>query len=198
MKKLLICLMGLTLIISKDKPKVEVFEDPFFKNDLPYINLYLENPFNPKSIPTVGKTREEDILKFYLGDPNARKSFRIVQTRKIHSKICKYNREILLQQLTSDSVNNEDYAGYRGREYIYFWVYFLDDITSCYTIKHLVRETDGEWDKGKYDMNIQELVFEKLREERYAYWSQRTQDDRNKYEIKSFMVNDRPWTKEAE
>ncbi len=47
-------------------------------------------------------------------------------------------------------------------------------------------------------MNIPEIDFEKLREERYAYWSQRTRKDRNKYGIKSFMVNDRPWPKETE
>ena len=57
---------------------------------------------------------------------------------------------------------------------------------------------DGEWEKGKYNMDIPELDFEKLREERYAYWSQRTQRDRNKYGVKSSMVNDRPWLKEAE
>ncbi len=138
MNKLLIFLIGLTLIICKDKPKAEVFEDPFFKDDLPLVNSRLENPFNPKSIPIIGKTREEDILKFYLGDPNERQTYRKIQTRKIHSKICKYNRKILLQQLISDSISNEDYTGYRGKEYIYFWIYFQDGVTSCYTIEHLV------------------------------------------------------------
>ncbi|HRG44852.1 MAG TPA: hypothetical protein PLX69_12330 [Leptospiraceae bacterium] len=72
MNKQLLCLIGLTLIICKDKPKAEVFEDPFFKDDLPLVNSRLENPFNPKSIPIIGKTKEENILKFYLGDPNER------------------------------------------------------------------------------------------------------------------------------
>ena len=111
MNKLLVCLIGLTLIICKDKPKVEVNEDLFLKDDLPLVNSRLENPFNPKSIPIIGKTKEEDILKFYLGDLNERQTYRKIQTRKIRSKICKYNRKILLQQLTSDSLSNEDFTG---------------------------------------------------------------------------------------
>jgi len=103
-----------------------------------------------------------------------------------------------LLQLTIDSIDNEDYTVYRGKEYIYFWVYFQDGVTSCYTIEHLVMGKNGEWEKGKYGTNAEEVSGDQRGEENYIYWSQRTQKDRDKYGIKSFDVGNKPWPKEAE
>ena len=37
---------------------------------------------------------------------------------------------------------------------------------------------NGEWDKGRYDTNAEEVSPTQLDEEFYVYWSQRTQKDR--------------------
>ena len=195
---MILFLIGLTLIICKDKPMIQIHEDPFFKDDIPDINLYLENPFDPKSIPVIGKTTEEDILKFYSNKPNARKSYKKFETRKIKSKVCEYNRKIHFRQLSRDSVSGEGFTGYSGKEYIYFWVYLKNGIVSCYTIKHLVMGKNGEWQKGKYDTNTEDVSHAQLDEEFYVYWSQRSQKDRDKYGVKSFDVGNKPWPKEAE
>lgn len=199
MKKVLICFMALTLIICKDKPKIQVqaVEDPFFKDDYPLINSRIENPFDPKSIPIVGKTKEQDILKFY-DVPNLRQSFRNIQKKKIHSKFCKYDRKLRFDQLSTSPIQEEGYIGYSGKEYIYFDVYLKDGIVSCYEIEHLVMGKKGEWEKGKYDMNVENVYGKEFEEQIYTYWSQRTQKDRDKYGINPFMVNDKPWPKEGE
>ncbi len=194
MKKMILFLIGLTLIICKETQQ----EDTFFKDDIPDINSFVENPFDPKSIPIIGKTKEEDILKFYPNKPNERRSFRKAQTRKIHSEICNYDREILFQQLTSNPIEGQGMVGYSGKEYIYFWVYLQGGIVACYTIEHLVMGKNGEWETGKYDMDVEELNLEYRIAELYTYWSQRSQKDRDKYGVKSFDVGNKPWSKEAE
>lgn len=197
MNKLLICLIGITLIICKGKPKMQTVEDPFFKDDIPWVTN-IENQFEPKSIPIVGKTNEEDILKFYPDGPNARKSFIRIQTKVDQFKTCKYDRKILFQQLTSEPINGEGFAGYSGKEYIYFWVYLQNGIVSCYTVKHLVMGKNGEWDKGKYDTNAKELNGKEIDEQNYIYWSQRSQKDRDRYFVKPTDFGREAWIKEGE
>ena len=191
MNKLILLLVVILFTSCKER---EQMKDSFFKDDIALVGRF-DDEFRPESIPVIGKTKEEDVISFYPKGPNLRWSYKTLQTRKSHTGQCQFNRRLLLKQRSVSRIDGPDYAGYNAKEYIDFLVFLKDGIVSCYEIRHQVMGKDGEWEKGKYGTGYIWPIGKELEDILFAYWSQRTPEDREKYGITSDDVG-RPFPDE--
>lgn len=165
--------------------------DPDFKHDI--INGPEHFQFDPHKVPIPGVTTEEELLKMYP-NPSRKWTFKKPIPKEILGRKFNMDKIIFYFNFKSEKYSRPGASGYRGKDYIYFYIFIEKGVVQQHLIRHVIMQND-KWVEAEHtrlpEKRKKNENWEDQNIDGECYWAQRR--DRAKFLAGSRKVNPCPY-----